>query len=262
MRRSPRTPSCFRARRPPLARSRTAQVSLVDAAMPGMLPVPNRECIRQAVRTGMAIERADQQMVAVRSQELFLRRSAAGLPDFAALSPDRGRGRASRSFLTMRKTKDPRTKTIGIERIHVEQDAGKLMHDQHPTMSYVDLNRSGVALMEIVSRARICVRLPKQGLICASCGRSCAMSARATATWRKARCAPTSTSACASRARNSARAPKPRTSTRSASSWPWWKRGAARSIVIEDGGTVVQETRLFDPEQERNALDALQGRRA
>jgi hypothetical protein len=54
-------------------------------------------------------------------------------------------------------------KTIGIERIHVEQDAGKLMHDQHPTMSYVDLNRSGVALMEIVSRP-ICARLPKRGL--------------------------------------------------------------------------------------------------
>ena len=80
---------------------------------------------------------------------------------------------------------DEPTKTIGIERIHVEQDAGKLMHDQHPTRSYVDLNRSGVALMEIVSRSPTCARPPRPGRICASCARSCAMSGRATATWKK-----------------------------------------------------------------------------
>jgi hypothetical protein len=108
-------------------------------------------------------------------------------------------------------------KQIGIERIHVEQDAGKLMHDQHPTMSYVDLNRSGVALMEIVSPLT-CVRLPKQGLICGIESNS-PLCRRATAIWRKARCAPTSMSACGKWAVSSAPAPRPRTSIRSASSW-------------------------------------------
>jgi hypothetical protein len=105
---------------------------------------------------------------------------------------------------------------IGVERIHVEQDAGKLMHDQHPTMSYVDLNRSGVALMEIVSRPDM--RSPAEaGAYLTKLRRSCAMSARATATWIRARCAPTSTSRCAAPATSSARARKRRTSTRCAS---------------------------------------------
>ncbi|MFL6728377.1 MAG: Asp-tRNA(Asn)/Glu-tRNA(Gln) amidotransferase GatCAB subunit B, partial [Sphingomicrobium sp.] len=126
------------------------QVSLVDAAMPGMLPVPNRECIRQAVRTGMAIE------AQINTWSRFDRKNYfyADLPQGYQISqlyhPIVGEG----SIDVVLDEKDPENsiKTIGIERIHVEQDAGKLMHDQHPTMSYVDLNRSGVALMEIVSR--------------------------------------------------------------------------------------------------------------
>ena len=126
-----------------------SQVSLVDAAMPGMLPVPNRECIRQAVRTGMAIE------AQINAWSRFDRKNYfyADLPQGYQISqlyhPIVGEG----SLLIEADEKHgiPEDKTIGIERIHVEQDAGKLMHDQHPTMSYVDLNRSGVALMEIVS---------------------------------------------------------------------------------------------------------------
>ena len=126
------------------------QVSLVDAAMPGMLPVPNRECIRQAVRTGMAIN------AEINAWSRFDRKNYfyADLPQGYQISqlyhPIVGEGAIEISLDD--KNPDAATKTIGIERIHVEQDAGKLMHDQHPTMSYVDLNRSGVALMEIVSR--------------------------------------------------------------------------------------------------------------
>ena len=127
-----------------------SQVSLVDAAMPGMLPVPNRECIRQAVRTGMAIE------AEINAWSRFDRKNYfyADLPQGYQISqlyhPLVGEG--SLTIEADEKAGIPDDKVIGIERIHVEQDAGKLMHDQHPTMSYVDLNRSGVALMEIVSR--------------------------------------------------------------------------------------------------------------
>jgi aspartyl-tRNA(Asn)/glutamyl-tRNA(Gln) amidotransferase subunit B len=127
-----------------------SQVSLVDAAMPGMLPVPNRECIRQAVRTGMAIE------AQINAWSRFDRKNYfyADLPQGYQISqlyhPIVGEGQLM--IEADEKHGIPEDKVIGIERIHVEQDAGKLMHDQHPTMSYVDLNRSGVALMEIVSR--------------------------------------------------------------------------------------------------------------
>jgi aspartyl-tRNA(Asn)/glutamyl-tRNA(Gln) amidotransferase subunit B len=125
------------------------QVSLVDAAMPGMLPVPNRECIRQAVRTGMAIG------ATINAWSRFDRKNYfyADLPQGYQISqlyhPLVGEG----AVTVLTDDKDEASAvTIGVERIHVEQDAGKLMHDQHPTMSYVDLNRSGVALMEIVSK--------------------------------------------------------------------------------------------------------------
>jgi len=125
------------------------QVSLVDAAMPGMLPVPNAECIRQAVRTGMALE------AAINSWSRFDRKNYfyADLPQGYQISqlyhPIVGEGEIE----ILADDKDEASaKRIGIERIHLEQDAGKLMHDQHPSMSYVDLNRSGVALMEIVSK--------------------------------------------------------------------------------------------------------------
>ncbi|HNJ47524.1 MAG TPA: Asp-tRNA(Asn)/Glu-tRNA(Gln) amidotransferase GatCAB subunit B, partial [Novosphingobium sp.] len=126
------------------------QVSLVDAAMPGMLPVPNRECIRQAVRTGLAINAQINKWSRFDRKNYFYADLPQGYQISQLYHPLVGEG----SLEVVLDPKDPEgsTKTIGIERIHVEQDAGKLMHDQHPTMSYVDLNRSGVALMEIVSR--------------------------------------------------------------------------------------------------------------
>lgn len=122
-----------------------SQVSLIDAAMPGMLPVPNRECIRQAVRTGMAIDAQINKWSRFDRKNYFYADLPQGYQISQLYHPLVGEGAIE--------IEDGETvKTIGVERIHVEQDAGKLMHDQHPTRSYVDLNRSGVALMEIVSR--------------------------------------------------------------------------------------------------------------
>ena len=121
------------------------QVSLVDAAMPGMLPVPNRECIRQAVRTGMAIDARINKWSRFDRKNYFYADLPQGYQISQLYHPLVGEG-------SIEIEDGEAVKQIGVERIHVEQDAGKLMHDQHPTMSYVDLNRSGVALMEIVSR--------------------------------------------------------------------------------------------------------------
>ncbi len=125
-------------------------VSFVDAAMPGMLPVINEECVRQAVRTGLGLK------AKINKRSLFDRKNY--------FYPDLPQGYQISQF------KDPIVGegevcldmgdkvgevTIGIERLHLEQDAGKSIHDQHPNMSFVDLNRSGVALMEIVSKPDI-----------------------------------------------------------------------------------------------------------
>ena len=125
------------------------QVSLIDAAMPGMLPVPNRECIRQAVRTGMAIDAQVNKWSRFDRKNYFYADLPQGYQISQLYHPLIGEGHLD----VAPDDKQPDVlKRIGVERIHVEQDAGKLMHDQHPTRSYVDLNRSGVALMEIVSR--------------------------------------------------------------------------------------------------------------
>ena len=126
------------------------QVSLVDAAMPGMLPVPNRECIRQAVRTGMAIDAQINRWSRFDRKNYFYADLPQGYQISQLYHPIVGEGQIA--IVLDEKNPDSSTKVIGVERIHVEQDAGKLMHDQHPTSSYVDLNRSGVALMEIVSK--------------------------------------------------------------------------------------------------------------
>ncbi len=126
------------------------QVSLVDAAMPGMLPVPNAECIRQAVRTGMAIGATINKWSRFDRKNYFYADLPQGYQISQLYHPLVGEGAID--IALDEKDPDGSQKSIGVERIHVEQDAGKLMHDQHPTRSYVDLNRSGVALMEIVSR--------------------------------------------------------------------------------------------------------------
>lgn len=125
------------------------QVSLVDAAMPGMLPVPNRECIRQAVRTGMALDAKINKWSRFDRKNYFYADLPQGYQISQLYHPLIGEGELE---ILVDDNDESSAKRIGIERIHVEQDAGKLMHDQHATMSYVDLNRCGVALMEIVSR--------------------------------------------------------------------------------------------------------------
>jgi aspartyl-tRNA(Asn)/glutamyl-tRNA(Gln) amidotransferase subunit B len=122
-----------------------AHVSLVDAAMPGMLPVINEACIAQAVRTGLGL-RAQINLKSVFDRKNYF---YPDLPQGYQISqykqPVVGEGEVEIDV-------DGETLKIGIERLHLEQDAGKSIHDQHPDYSYVDLNRAGVALMEIVSK--------------------------------------------------------------------------------------------------------------
>jgi aspartyl-tRNA(Asn)/glutamyl-tRNA(Gln) amidotransferase subunit B len=223
-----------------------SQVSLVDAAMPGMLPVLNRECIRQAVRTGMAIGAAINKYSRFDRKNYFYADLPQGYQISQLFHPVVGEG----AIAIAADDKNPdAVKTIGIERIHVEQDAGKLMHDQHPTMSYVDLNRSGVALMEIVSRPDM--RSP----------------AETGAYLRKLRTILRYVGSCdgnmeegSMRADVNVSVRKPgdelgtRTETKNVNSVRFVmavvESEARRQVdVIEDGGRIVQETRLYDPDR-------------
>jgi aspartyl-tRNA(Asn)/glutamyl-tRNA(Gln) amidotransferase subunit B len=121
-------------------------VSLVDAAMPGMLPVINRECVAQAVRTGLGLKAAINKRSTFDRKNYFYPDLPQGYQISQYKSPIVGEGEI---IVDLSPTESTR---VGIERLHLEQDAGKSLHDQSPTMSFVDLNRSGVALMEIVSR--------------------------------------------------------------------------------------------------------------
>ncbi len=122
-----------------------SQVSPVDAGFPGMLPVINRHCVEQAVKTGLGLE------AEINPTSVFDRKNYfyADLPQGYQISqfsqPIVGKGQI---HLDM---PDGSVRTVGITRLHLEQDAGKSLHDQHPSLTYIDLNRSGVALMEIVS---------------------------------------------------------------------------------------------------------------
>ncbi|HST37273.1 MAG TPA: Asp-tRNA(Asn)/Glu-tRNA(Gln) amidotransferase subunit GatB [Allosphingosinicella sp.] len=220
-----------------------SQVSLIDAAFPGMLPTPNIECIRQAVRTGMALD------AKINAWSRFDRKNYfyADLPQGYQISqlyhPLVGEGAIEVDL------EGGATKTIGVERIHVEQDAGKLMHDQHPNYSYVDLNRSGVALMEIVSRPDM--RSPEE----------------AGAYVRKLRAILRYVGSCdgnmeqgSMRADVNVSVRKPggelgtRTETKNVNSVRFIQavieHEARRQVdLIEEGGTIVQETRLFDPDK-------------
>ncbi|NBX66233.1 MAG: Asp-tRNA(Asn)/Glu-tRNA(Gln) amidotransferase GatCAB subunit B [Proteobacteria bacterium] len=122
-----------------------SQVSLVDAAMPGMLPVLNEHCVEQAVRTGLGLNAAINKVSVFERKNYFYPDLPQGYQISQYLYPIVGKG-----FIEI-DMPDGTSRTIGITRLHLEQDAGKSMHDQHPTKSYVDLNRSGCALMEIVS---------------------------------------------------------------------------------------------------------------
>jgi len=128
-----------------------SNVSLVDAAMPGMLPVINEECVAQAIRTGLGLQ------AKINLRSVFDRKNYfyPDLPQGYQISqfkdPIVGEGTV---IVSVGPDKQGNFEDIevGVERLHLEQDAGKSMHDQHPTMSFVDLNRTGVALMEIVSK--------------------------------------------------------------------------------------------------------------
>ena len=121
-------------------------VSLVDAAMPGMLPVINRECVAQAVRTGLSLKAKINRRSTFDRKNYFYPDLPQGYQISQYKSPIVGEGEIQVDL-----TPDHSVR-VGIERLHLEQDAGKSLHDQSPTMSFVDLNRSGVALMEIVSK--------------------------------------------------------------------------------------------------------------
>jgi aspartyl-tRNA(Asn)/glutamyl-tRNA(Gln) amidotransferase subunit B len=126
-----------------------AHVSLVDAAMPGMLPVINEECVRQAVRTGLGLKAKVNLKSVFDRKNYFYPDLPQGYQISQYKSPIVGEGEVVVDMA------DGSTVSVGIERLHLEQDAGKLLHDQHATMSLVDLNRSGVALMEIVSKPEL-----------------------------------------------------------------------------------------------------------
>ena len=224
-----------------------ANVSLIDAAMPGMLPVPNRECVRQAVRTGLALDAAINPWSQFDRKNYFYADLPQGYQISQLYHPIVGEGALPIE------TDDGVAHVVGIERIHIEQDAGKLMHDQHPTRSYVDLNRSGVALMEIVSRpdmrspaeAGAYVRELRELLrwigSCDGNMEQGSMRADVNVSVRRVggdKDAPLGT----------------RTETKNVNSVRFVMQAieleAARQVdLIEGGGTVVQETRLFDPDR-------------
>jgi aspartyl-tRNA(Asn)/glutamyl-tRNA(Gln) amidotransferase subunit B len=123
-----------------------SQVSFVDAAMPGMLPVINRFCVEQAVRTGLGLKAQINLVSVFDRKNYFFPDLPAGYQISQYKSPIVGEGEI---LLDM---PGGETVQVGIERLHLEQDAGKSLHDQHPDWSYIDLNRAGTALMEIVSK--------------------------------------------------------------------------------------------------------------
>ena len=217
------------------------QVSLVDAAMPGMLPVLNEAAVREAVRTGLALN------AQINRRSIFARKNYfyPDLPFGYQISqyeaPIVGEGEIEIDL------PDGEMKRIGIERLHLEQDAGKSIHDQHPTKSYIDLNRAGVPLMEIVSRPDM---------------RS---SVEAGAYVEKLRAILRCVESCDGNmqegslrvdANVSVRKPGEELGTRceikNVNSIRFLKQAieyeARRQIeIIEEGGTIDQETRLFDP---------------
>jgi aspartyl-tRNA(Asn)/glutamyl-tRNA(Gln) amidotransferase subunit B len=121
------------------------QVSLVDAAMPGMLPVINRKCVEQAVKTGLGLKAEINLKSVFDRKNYFYADLPAGYQISQYTQPIVGKGTIILDLA------DGQKREVGITRLHLEQDAGKSLHDQHPTKSYIDLNRAGVALMEIVS---------------------------------------------------------------------------------------------------------------
>ncbi|MBI09651.1 MAG: Asp-tRNA(Asn)/Glu-tRNA(Gln) amidotransferase GatCAB subunit B, partial [Rhodospirillaceae bacterium] len=217
------------------------QVSFVDAGMPGMLPVLNEKCVEQAVLTGLALD------AQINLQSIFARKNYfyPDMPQGYQISqyeePIVGEGAIVIDL------PNNETRTIGIERLHLEQDAGKSVHDRHPTKTYIDLNRSGVTLMEIVSKpdmrsaeqaAAYVSKLRAILRYIGSCdGNMQEGSLRADANVSVRRPGEVLGTRCEIKNLNSIRY------MRQAIEYE-----AVRQIkIIEDGGEIKQETRLFDP---------------
>ena len=220
-----------------------SHVSLVDAAMPGMLPVINEECVRQAVRTGLGLKAKINLKSVFDRKNYFYPDLPQGYQISQYKSPIVGEGEVVVDM------PDGETVRVGIERLHLEQDAGKSLHDQNPSMSLVDLNRAGVALMEIVSKpdlrsadeakayvAKLRAILRYLGT-CDGDMEKGSLRADVNVSVRKPG-APYNTR-CEIKNVNSIRF-----IGQAVEHEAWRQIG-----IIEDGGTIEQETRLFDPDK-------------
>ena len=220
-----------------------SQVSLVDAAMPGMLPVLNGHSVAQAVKTGLALNAKINLTSVFERKNYFYPDLPQGYQISQYLQPIVGEGTIELDL------PDGTTKKVGIERLHMEQDAGKSLHDQHPTMTYIDLNRSGVTLMEIVSK-------PDMG----SAEEAAAYVAKLRSILRYLGTCDGNMEEGSLRCdvnlsmRRPGAALGTRTETKNVNSIRFVKLAieyeARRQVqVLEDGGKVVQETRLFDADK-------------
>jgi aspartyl-tRNA(Asn)/glutamyl-tRNA(Gln) amidotransferase subunit B len=220
-----------------------SHVSLVDAAMPGMLPVINAECVRQAVRTGLGLKAKINLKSVFDRKNYFYPDLPPGYQISQYKSPIVGEGEVVVDMPY------GETVRVGIERLHLEQDAGKSLHDQNPSMSLVDLNRAGVALMEIVSKPDL-----------RSADEAKAYVAKLRAILRYLGTCDGDMEKGSLRADVNVSVHKPGT--------PYNTRCEIKNVnsirfigqaveheawrqigIIEDGGTIVQETRLFDPDK-------------
>jgi aspartyl-tRNA(Asn)/glutamyl-tRNA(Gln) amidotransferase subunit B len=216
------------------------QVSLVDAAMPGMLPVINEHCVEQAVKTGLGIDGQINTVSVFDRKNYFYPDLPQGYQISQFSQPIVGKG-----AITIETAEGERT--IGVTRLHLEQDAGKSLHDQHPRMTFVDLNRSGVALMEIVSEPDL--RSPDEAAAYLTKLRSILRylgtcdgnmeqgSLRCDANVSVRRPGEAFGTRCEIKNLNSIRFVRQAIEVE-----------ARRQIeILEDGGSIDQETRLFDP---------------
>jgi aspartyl-tRNA(Asn)/glutamyl-tRNA(Gln) amidotransferase subunit B len=216
-------------------------VSLVDAAMPGMLPVINKYCVEQAVRTGLGLKAQINEYSVFDRKNYFYPDLPQGYQISQFKQPVVGEGEV---LLDMGERGQI---TIGIERLHLEQDAGKSIHDQHPTMSMVDLNRSGVALMEIVS---------KPHMRCADEAKAYVSKLRTIMRYLGTCDGNMEEGSLRADVNVSVRKPGGEAGTRceikNVNSMRFMGQAieyeARRQIdILEDGGSIDQETRLFDP---------------
>jgi aspartyl-tRNA(Asn)/glutamyl-tRNA(Gln) amidotransferase subunit B len=220
-----------------------SHVSLVDAAMPGMLPVINEECLRQAVRTGLGLKARINTKTVFDRKNYFYPDLPQGYQISQYKSPIVGEGEV---LVDM---SDGETVRVGIERLHLEQDAGKLLHDQHATMSLVDLNRSGVALMEIVTKPDLRSADEAKALLtklrsilrylgtCDGDMEKGHLRADVNVSVRKPGAA--LGTRCEIKNLNSIRF------IGQAIEYETWRQIG----IVEDGGSILQETRLFDPDK-------------